>query len=194
MLSIICVVLLSYVASQIEQMKFADGKINDLWYGHPIIRCWYLFIGALLGRLYGKSNVKFTNTAEIGTAIIAILYFISRNSFLEIVNKNFLRIFDLLLCSLVLFVFSKGTGVISHILSKKRMLWLGNMSMYMFLFHYPVRMWIAKNFVNFNVISTLGEFGYILECVSIIIITICATFAYVKINDVKRYFTTRKYI
>ena len=136
LISIIIVLLLSLAASKIEQMNLSGGKINDLWYGHPAIRWWYLLIGAILGTLYKKTDIEFGTLTEVGITAVACVYFVLRNSLLEIMNQNFLRFFDLLLCSMVLLGFSKGTGFISQALSNNRMLWLSRTTMYLYLFHY----------------------------------------------------------
>ena len=60
----IIVLLLSFVASKLEQMNLACGKINDLWYGHPAIRWWYLLIGAILGTLYKKTDIEFVDYSQ----------------------------------------------------------------------------------------------------------------------------------
>lgn len=188
LISIIIVLLLSLAASKIEQMNLSRGKINDLWYGHPAIRWWYLLIGAILGTLYKKTDIEFGTLTEVGITAVACVYFVLRNSLLEIMNQNFLRFFDLLLCSMVLFGFSKGTGFISQALSNNRMLWLSRTTMYLYLFHYPVRALVDNFFVEINAISTLGEAGFIFECFLIIAITSCVVCLYMNICDLKSCF------
>lgn len=188
LISIIIVLLLSLAASKIEQMNLSGGKINDLWYGHPAIRWWYLLIGAILGTLYKKTDIEFGTLTEVGITAVACVYFVLRNSLLEIMNQNFLRFFDLLLCSMVLFGFSKGTGFISQALSNNRMLWLSRTTMYLYLFHYPVRALVDNFFVEINAISTLGEAGFIFECFLIIAITSCVVCLYMNICDLKSCF------
>ena len=117
LISIIIVLLLSLAASKIEQMNLSGGKINDLWYGHPAIRWWYLLIGAILGTLYKKTDIEFGTLTEVGITAVACVYFVLRNSLLEIMNQNFLRFFDLLLCSMVLLGF-KGYSL-EHLMPKK---------------------------------------------------------------------------
>lgn len=188
LISIIIVLLLSLAASKIEQMNLSGGKINDLWYGHPAIRWWYLLIGAILGTLYKKTDIEFGTLTEVGIASVACVYFVVRNTLLEIMNQNFLRFFDLLLCSMVLFGFSKGTGFISQALSNKRMLWLSRTTMYLYLFHYPVRALVDNFFVKINAISTLGEVGFIFECFLIIVFTSFVVCLYMNICNLKSCF------
>ena len=88
LVSIIIVLRLSLVASKIEQMNLSGGKINDLWYGHPAIRWWYLLIGAILGTVYKKTDIEFGTLTEVGITVVACVYFVLRNSLLEIINKN----------------------------------------------------------------------------------------------------------
>ena len=192
LISIIIVLLLSLVASKIEQMNLSGGKINDLWYGHPAIRWWYLLIGAILGTLYKKTDIVFGTLTEVGITSVACVYFVLRNTLLEVMNQNFLRFFDLLLCSMVLFGFSKGKGFISQALSNNRMLWLGRITMYLYLFHYPVRTLVDKFFVKTNAISTLGEVGFIFECFLIIAFTSCMVCLYMKICNLKSHFVVKE--
>lgn len=192
LISIIIVLLLSLAASKIEQMNLSGGKINDLWYGHPAIRWWYLLIGAILGTLYKKTDIEFGTLTEVGITAVACVYFVLRNSLLEIMNQNFLRFFDLLLCSMVLFGFSKGMGFISQALSNNRMLWLSRTTMYLYLFHYPVRALVDNFFVEINAISTLGEVGFIFECFLIIAITSCVVCLYMNICNLKSCFVARE--
>lgn len=192
LISIIIVLLLSLAASKIEQMNLSGGKINDLWYGHPAIRWWYLLIGAILGTLYKKTDIEFGTLTEVGIASVACVYFVVRNTLLEIMNQNFLRFFDLLLCSMVLFGFSKGTGFISQALSNKRMLWLSRTTMYLYLFHYPVRALVDNFFVKINAISTLGEVGFIFECFLIIAFTSFVVCLYMKICNLKSCFVVKE--
>lgn len=188
LISIIIVLLLSLVASKIEQMNLSGGKINDLWYGHPAIRWWYLLIGAILGTLYKKTDIEFGTLPEVVITVVACVYLVLRNSLLEIMNQNFLRFFDLLLCSMVLFGFRKGTGFISQALSNNKMLLLSRTTMYLYLFHYPVRALVDNFFVEINAISTLGKLGFIFECFLIIAITSCVVCLYMNICNLKRLF------
>lgn len=157
-------------------------KINDLWYGHPAIRWWYLLIGAILG----KTDIELGTLTEVGITAVAYVYFVLRNTLLEIMNQNFLRFFDLLLCSMVLFGFSKGTGFISQALSNNRMLWLNRTTMYLYLFHYPVRALVDNFFVKINAIGTLGEVGFIFECFLIIAFTSFVVCLYMKISKLAK--------
>ena len=188
LISIIIVLLLSFVASKLEQMNLDCGKINDLWYGHPAIRWWYLLIGAILGTLYKKTDIELGTLTEVEITAVACVYFVLRNTLLEIMNQNFLRFFDLLLCSMVLFGFSKGTGFISQALSNNRMLWLSRTTMYLYLFHYPVRALVDNFFVKINAISTLGEVGFIFECFLIIVFTSFVVCLYMNICNLKSCF------
>ena len=192
LISIIIVLILSFAASKIEQMNLAGGKINDLWYGHPAIRCWYLLIGAILGTLYKKTDIEFGTLTEVEITAVACVYFILRNTLLEMTNQNFLRFFDLLLCSMVLFGFSKRTGFISQALSNDRMLWLSRMTMYLYLFHYPVRVLVDKFFVKINAIGTLGEVGFIVECFLIIAFTSGMVCLYMKNCNLKSRFVVKE--
>lgn len=182
MLTVILVIVLSYGCSKIEALNLMNGKIDDLWYGHAVIRCWYLVIGAFIGKLYKKNKIEFGNISESIIILISIIYFLLRNSLLIVYNKNFLRLIDIILCSALLFVISKGKGKITEKLSKEYMVKLGHLSMYLYLFHYPIRMTIGELFKQYGIIRKVGESGYILECIVIIAITICWVIGYEKLQ------------
>ena len=55
--------------------------LNDLWYGHPFIRCWYLAIGMCVGYLYKESKIQMDNRQELLIAAITISYFFGKIPF-----------------------------------------------------------------------------------------------------------------
>ena len=168
---IILVVSLSICMSYIDGLKLAGGRIDDLWYGHPIIRCLYVMIGMFIGWIYKNTDVNVAPSLERGTYILCILYFIYRNTMVIILGKEILRFFDVLLCACLLFVVSKGKNKIVKVLSSDTMVRLGKKTMYLFLFHYPTRMIIGTLFEKYNFIDLIGEFGYFIEVLLVCLIT-----------------------
>ena len=158
-----------------------DNKLsifNDFWYGHPFIRCWYLAIGMCIGYLYKESKTQMGSVQELLIATIAIAYFFGRNSIA--VDDGVLRVFDILLCIIFLYVFSCGRGKLSDGFSTKQMVDLGKISMYLFLFHYPVRMLIGTVFENNGWNS---EWALLIQVALIIIITCLITYLYGFVED-----------
>lgn len=173
MLTILITVVLSYVASYVEgRVTFID----DLWYGHPIIRCWYLIIGMCIGAFYSTKSSKIGTTQEICTAVIAGGYFLTRN--LIHMDQSLLRMIDIFAGILVLYIFSCGKGTLSKFLGSDFMTGLGKVSMYLYLFHYPVRV------ICYSIYPSLelpGEWGNLIISLSIISITSLMVFIYERI-------------
>lgn len=179
------IMFFSFIAFQIDGEFYY--KINDLYYGHPFIRCFYLLLGMFIARIVLKKNmrIKHNNLFEIIILCSYITYFVFRNTFAF--NTNVIRLFDICITALFLFVFSFGGGWISNLLSKNIIVSLGNNSMYIFLFHYPVRMSIGiidKYVVLHNYI---GEWAYIVQILLIIVFTILAIYLCKKIQNYVRY-------
>lgn len=162
---------LSCLSSYIESRKIFGGLINDLWYTSPLIRIWYLGIGMCIGSLYKKWNkkVKFKNISEFTLTVVAFCYFLGRNSLL--LDRTFLRFFDVILCTVLMIVFSAGEGKITGFLKSQKMVNLGKLSMLLYLFHYPVRMTIGIIFSELGVTNYLGELGYVIEIALIVLVT-----------------------
>ena len=152
--------------------------LNDLWYGHPFIRCWYLAIGMCIGYLYKVSKTQIGSGQELLIVLIATAYFFGRNSIA--VDNGVLRVFDILLCIIFLYLFACVSGKLSEVLSTKLMVNLGKISMYLFLFHYPVRMLIGTVFKNNGWNS---EWALLIQVALIIIITCLITYLYGFVED-----------
>lgn len=152
--------------------------LNDLWYGHPFVRCLYLAIGMCVGYLYKESKTRMGSGYELLIASIAIVYFFGRNSipFGEVCP----RVFDILLCIFLLYIIASGNGYLSKALSSKNMLKLGKTSMLLFLFHYPIRVIVGTLFVNKGL---TGDGMLLAEVVLILLITSFLTYLYGKFEN-----------
>lgn len=170
--TVLLIILLSMCLSYIDELGLVGGRIDNLWYGHPIVRCLYVMIGMLIGWLYKNTNIKSVHSLENGTIVLCVLYFLYRNTIVTIVGKNFLRPIDVMLCAFLLFVVSKGKGRIVALLSTDIMVKLGQKTMYLFLFHYPIRGIIGLLFKKYNVFGFMGEVSYFVE-VLLICLTTC---------------------
>lgn len=172
--SILCFTLITLTLS--SGTLLIENKLsifNDFWYGHPFIRCWYLAIGMCVGYLYKESIAQVRSGKELFIAVLAIIYFLGRNSIPF--DKGLLRIFDIILCIVFLYVFACGNGQISKLLSSKKLVNLGKTSMYLFLFHYPVRSIVGFLFKNNGL---TGEWMLLIQVALIIIITCLITYFY----------------
>lgn len=114
----------------------------------PFARISYVILGMVIAMLFKKQNsiVKNINLYEIAILILAIVWFIYRNTFF--INYYFLKhiiyLIDMNIVSLIIYIFAMNQGCISGILNNPKFIQLGDMSMYIFLIHYPIRLYIAE--------------------------------------------------
>lgn len=172
------IIILSYVANGIDSLNILS--INDIWYGHPVIRIWYVFTGMLIAAVYRDKQLnKAPAILEYIISIIAVIYYLFRNSISF--SVNIVRLFDIVLCSSFLLIFSFGSGRISSFLSKPSIVKAGRNSMYIYLLHYPIRRIIGTIFNHLNFHLLMGEWTYLIETFLIIIFTL--TFIFVVIRN-----------
>jgi peptidoglycan/LPS O-acetylase OafA/YrhL len=172
-ITLVIIVCLSFVASSIDG-KFLGGRLNDLYYGHPFIRCFYLLFGMFVSSLFSQIKIKLKNTSgvEIIIVIAYIIYFVFRSNISDVVNVELVRVFDILVTSVLIFTFAIANGFIASFLSKKTVVSLGNDAMYIFLFHYPIRMTVGVIDEKINLVNYCGSLAYIIQIAIIIIGTI----------------------
>ena len=145
---------------------------DDLSYGFPLSRIFYVIFGMCLCKISEDITKKypnsFNNVTEIIVTTICFIWYIFRNS----VNLNvyFIYTIDVILCGLILIVFSQEKGVLSKILSKSIFTKLSKYTMYVYLFHYPVRNYVDLLFCNDRMF--LGDLTGIVEAIIVIVITV----------------------
>lgn len=169
---ILLIELFSVIALQIESLTGFD----DLWYGHPFIRCWYLAVGMVIGVVYKIGKLTFNSRVEILIVGISLIYYFTRNSFLAGLSQNVLRLIDVIMCASLLFVISDSKGRVTQVLSKDYMVRLGQLTMFLFILHYPARMIVTVMFDRISCLAEMGEIKYPIEVVGIIGITIALTY------------------
>ena len=128
-------------------------SLDILVYGSPYRRVFYVLTGMSLAMIFNRlqrmkkiPSEKFSNFLEIFVSFIALLYFFARKS-LPNLNFPYRYLIDVPLCAVFLLIFSFDKGCVSRFLSKEKMQKLGNMTMYIFLIHYPIRIyfnWLVK--------------------------------------------------
>ena len=143
-LLVLCLISTSgfiYLFKQIQQLTFFD----DLTYGSPYIRVFYVIFGMLIAILFKKlPDIKTGNMTELFVFSGYILYFLFRKTILfTLPYISIIYIIDLLFAGLVVLMLAYNKGFVSKILSKPSLVYLGNVSMYIFLIHYPIRMYSA---------------------------------------------------
>ena len=85
-----------------------------------------------------KISKKIANVMKIVLSSLVLAYFFMRNS-LPNTQFYYKYLIDLFLCACFILIFSFDEGCISNYLKKPMMQKLGNMAMYIFLTHYPIR-------------------------------------------------------
>lgn len=173
------IIILSIIASVIERFGSNYG-INDIWYGHPFIRCWYLLIGMYCGWFYKNVERVFGEKEELSVVFVAVIYFLLRNSLLQLAGRNIMRVIDVLLCFFLIYIISQGDGIVSRFLKSKKIQLLASMSMYLYIFHYPIRMIVETVFIKYNINFFIGNFSYIIEVVLILILTMVIVYFFQK--------------
>ena len=176
------VYVLTYIFNSVNGTYFIRGRrIDDLVYGSPFIRCWYMIIGMVVAKLSIILSRRLALSRKISTIIeiicvsVALLWTIFRNSFDFVAGK---RPIDLIICASLLLIISLGYGVISDFLTRPKLAMLGKNTMYIFLLHYPIRHYV--DYILFRNIH-LGEITGIVMVGTIIILSVLASYVIYKI-------------
>ncbi|MBR2247901.1 MAG: acyltransferase [Clostridia bacterium] len=166
----VSLIITSGVAYKIDSLHLIDGKINDLYYGHPFVRCWYVFLGMIIGRLYKDIKITYRTKTEAIIIAFSIGWYLFRNSFTA--YEPYLRIVDIIVVTLLVYIFSKGGGKITKFLNNSKFVKLGKHTMYIYLFHYPVRMTLGAIFEKNNMFGLSQEIGSCILIMLIVFLTI----------------------
>lgn len=174
-IAIVAVTLVVFwLLSTVQKLTFFD----DLNYGSPYFRIWFVILGMLIERIYRcmVSDSRKFNFAEYSVVLGAIVWFFNRNYLKEYVY--ICRLIDILICAMLLLVIALGNGKIAQFLSRKRSILLGNMSMYVFIVHFPVILYIdsifSKSKMRLFLKNTTGivETAFILTITAVIVLFI----------------------
>lgn len=173
---IICIFisyLFSILFNWIENRTF----FNELCYASPYRRVFYVISGMFIAKIYNTYESdnslhfhKFIDSGKFEYVFIclSILWFFLRYSFCNFWG-NTVYIFDMIIVFGDLFALAVSRGKISKFFSGKHIVFLGNISMYIFLSHYNIRMYIDLIVRTLHLESiTVG----IIEAVMILILTI----------------------
>lgn len=129
---------------------FQNDFFDDLVYGSPYVRIFYVITGMLLAKLFVNLQKKKTffqthslgaNVFEVFLLFFAVTFFLIKN-ILWIEIPSYVPYISLIFVCIIILSFSVESGLVSKFLQKKWMNVLGDMSMYIFLLHYPIRLYI----------------------------------------------------
>ena len=159
---------------------------DDLAYGSPYMRVWFVIYGMVLARIIFAWRMNGTvpewmPSAEIVVALACIAWFFLRNTFVEMETASVLRRFvDVLLCGGLLFTLSFERGRVSRLLERPGFLRLGHLAMYVYLIHYPLRLYwepiVLKRVMGNQMSDALG----LLSVVIIVAVTMALAVAWDK--------------
>lgn len=130
----VCMISWAFAAS-FEWME-KNTVFDDLCYGSPFRRFLYVLIGMLIAVIYTK-HCNIWGWVEYIVLFLCIGWFLYRNSAVGLI-QDMKYMIDVLLCGTLLYVLAIGKGKVSDIFSNRVMVYLGNISMYVFLVHYLV--------------------------------------------------------
>lgn len=130
---------------------------NDLSYGSPCLRITDFTIGILLCDIFIAKQTR-NDSMIVGTAsvkatifealiIIALIsWWVMENAFSlgDFLDCHFKTLLDIVVAAVTIYAFSWQNGAVSKFLDSRIMLALGNSAMFIYLFHYPIRMNIGK--------------------------------------------------
>lgn len=141
--NIVTILILFKLFGQFELFMQNKGisKVDNLVYGSPYIRVFYVLIGMNAALFFNQIENKiqtasqtFFSIIEILISLITIIYYFSRNS-LTPAYYDFRPLMDILLPAMIIVIFSFDKGCISNKLKNPKIQLLGNMSMYFYLIH-----------------------------------------------------------
>lgn len=184
MLNFLIALLLMLLLVKISAcIKMGRPFFDDLSYGTPYVRVFFLFFGMLLARLVMETKaVKNMSWIELFVLVGCVFLFVFRNSLLTLLDGNVLvlRLIDVF-AVMSCFVYAYGTGVISKFLARNQYLvkWGGTYGVFFYLLHYPARKFIYGLFNYLKVEQSLSIM--VVEIVLIVILTIVLTVASKKV-------------
>ena len=143
-----------------KNIRMIDTTTGDwLCYALPPARFIDVFIGCNLGYLFQNTPSNGTeknHTLYEITAVCFALFAIVFNTIID-GNEHCTRVYSFTISSCMLvWLFAKGTGAISSIISNKVFLWIASLSAYAFLIHDVVFWYIEVTLYHSNILDKIG--------------------------------------
>lgn len=164
----LCTVVTRICFECIQELSFFD----DLVYGSPYCRVFYVVLGMLTAKIFLSNKERLTtligNKIEILVLISVLAFVLCKNTL-----ANF-HLFDItqayisiLLAIAVCFVFAFQNGSISRFLQWREIKHLGELAMYIFLIHYPIRGYLdaLARYLNFGECQWVAIFNVIITLI-----------------------------
>lgn len=176
------IIIALYLITTILFIKIDNNTFfDDLCYGSPYRRIFYVLIGMIIA-MYIKfidSKKTFIDSKFMTyiVAVSAIMWVLFRNS-VYYICPMICYVIDIILCGLIILLLAVSKGKIISFFEKPIMVKLGDMSMYIFLIHYPIRMYVGLLWDKMQLHSWLGM---ITEVIVIMILSMILSYiCYIK--------------
>lgn len=132
----------SYVFAILFEWIDKRTIFDALCYVSPYRRIFYVICGMIIAQMYTFSQKLIKSVVvEYMSIGFAMVWFFARNAVSDCVG-SFIYVVDMILCACVLYALSLEKGKISRIFASKTMVYLGNISIYIFITHYLIRMYV----------------------------------------------------
>lgn len=164
----ICVTLFVFwLFSIIQKNTFFD----DLNYGSPYFRFLFVMMGMLLERIYRRidSDDGKLDYYEYFATFWAIVWFFSRNQLKE--HIYMCRMIDILICAMLMLFIALGNGKVVQFLNRRYCIMLGNISMYIFILHFPIVLYMDFIFERCRMRTFFKDMTGIVEAIFILVST-----------------------
>ena len=137
-ISIFCSFIFAIVLEWVEKNTIFDM----ICFGSPYRRIFYVICGMITAQIYTfNRNCTIKITFEYLSIILSIIWFFMRNTISYKIGA-FIYIIDMILCIFVLYALAFEKGKISFFFASKKMVYLGNISMYIFITHFLIREYV----------------------------------------------------
>ena len=139
-----------------------------------IIECSLLIsLGMIVASIYFEtkpSRIEKIQKSECIIIIVVFAYYLLHNSVRELIDQRLaVRIIDIVVCFVFMYIMALSKGKISAFLSGEKMVSLGKYSLYIYLLHYPVIQYISSIFEYFAI--DVGDITGLVELLLCIITT-----------------------
>ena len=173
--SIIAVIM---VAAGVRYMLFMvqqNSILDDMPYSFPLARISYVLLGMCIYRLYkwlpgNSSKEAYYTVQEIFIVALTIIWFLFRNSVERNICGFIIYVLDLVVVGNLVISFARECGKFSKAASNSVVSKCGKDMMYIYLYHYPIRIYIDLFFKSRRYI--LGNITGIVEMLLILLLTL----------------------
>lgn len=176
------IIISLYLIVTVVFMKIDNNTFfDDLCYGSPYRRIFYVLIGMIIAMYIKYEDCKkifiVNKSMTYIVLILAIIWVLFRNS-AYCICPVICYFIDIILCGLIILLLAVSKGKIVSFLEKPIMVKLGDMSMYIFLIHYPIRMYVGLLWDKMQLHSWLGM---LIEVIIIIMLSMILSYiCYIK--------------